>query len=476
MVELPIPPPPRGRGLYCNRTLNLRAIRAIGYDMDYTLVHYRVETWERRAYEFVRSKLGALGWPVSDLEFDPTFVIRGLVLDLQLGNIVKANRFGYVKQGYHGTRALELDDLRQTYARTIVDLSEPRWLFLNTLFSLSEASLYLQLVDRLDAHALPEVLGYTDLYRRVKASLDEAHMEGELKAEVLADPDSYVEQDGDTALALLDQKHAGKKLLLITNSEWSYAQPLMSHCFDRWLPAGTTWRDLFDVVIIAARKPEFFSTRSPLLEVVDDAGLLRPTNALSHGGVYFGGCARQVEDFLGLSGDQILYVGDHIYGDVHVSKSLLRWRTALVVRELEQEVAALDAFAAEQVTLDALMAEKEALERERAVLRTLQLRRSRGYGPRDGVRDAVLAARMDKLRAALLALDERISPFARRAGQLGNARWGLLLRAGNDKSHLARQIERRADVYTSRVSNFLFETPQAFLRSTRGSLPHDPGR
>ena len=30
--------PPRSREVFCNRTLNLRAIRAIGYDMDYTLV------------------------------------------------------------------------------------------------------------------------------------------------------------------------------------------------------------------------------------------------------------------------------------------------------------------------------------------------------------------------------------------------------------------------------------------------------
>jgi len=37
------PAPPRERSIFCNRTLNLRRIRAIGYDMDYTLVHYRVE-------------------------------------------------------------------------------------------------------------------------------------------------------------------------------------------------------------------------------------------------------------------------------------------------------------------------------------------------------------------------------------------------------------------------------------------------
>ena len=43
-MSLVFPPPPdRTRQIFCNRTLNLRAIKAIGYDMDYTLIHYRVD-------------------------------------------------------------------------------------------------------------------------------------------------------------------------------------------------------------------------------------------------------------------------------------------------------------------------------------------------------------------------------------------------------------------------------------------------
>src|SRR6185437_2361287 len=80
---------PRERGLFCNRTLNLRSIRAIGYDMDYTLIHYVTEAWERVAYEHLRAKLLAVGWPVEGLAFDSGSVIRGLCLDRELGNIVK---------------------------------------------------------------------------------------------------------------------------------------------------------------------------------------------------------------------------------------------------------------------------------------------------------------------------------------------------------------------------------------------------
>ena len=173
MPEVNLERPPAERRIYCNRTLNMRAIRAIGYDMDYTLVHYHIEEWERAAYHHVKDKLLSLGWPIADLAFDPQLVIRGLVIDLEHGNLLKANRFGYVKRAFHGTTPMEFEDQRQSYGRTLVDLEEDRWVFLNTLFSLSEACIYAQLVDLLDAGAIEGAIGYGDLHRIVRASIDE---------------------------------------------------------------------------------------------------------------------------------------------------------------------------------------------------------------------------------------------------------------------------------------------------------------
>ena len=451
----------------------LEAIRAIGYDMDYTLVHYRTEEWERRAYEYMQGKLADQGWPVADLRFDPELMIRGLVLDLELGNVLKANRFGYVKRAYHGTRQLDFEAQRAAYARTIVDLAEPRYVFLNTLFTLSEGCMYAQMVDLLDERKLPEVLSYGRLYERVRTSIDEAHVEGQLKAEILADPDRFVEPDPEAPLALLDQLKAGKKLLLITNSEWSYTSALMAYAFDRFLPKGTRWRDLFDLVIVSARKPAFFERKSPIFEVVEDSGLLRPVRALKEGGVFLGGYAGLVEEQIGVSGDQILYVGDHLYADVHVSKNVLRWRTALILRELEAELGALEAFRPQQDRLVRLMEQKERIEFAYCQVRVLLQRKRAGYGPTPRSAQK-LEHQAGELRAGIAALDEEIAPLAEAAGALSNPRWGLLMRAGNDKSHLARQVERYADIYMSRVSNFLAQTPYVYLRSPRGSLPHDP--
>ncbi|MBT8166141.1 MAG: HAD-IG family 5'-nucleotidase, partial [Acidimicrobiia bacterium] len=145
------------RGIFTNRTLNLRSIKAIGYDMDYTLIHYRTDDLEKRAYEITRERLSRRDWPVDDLVFDPSSVVRGLAVDLELGNLVKATRFGYVIRASHGTRMLSYEEVRKAYAGTLIDLSESRYEFMNTLYSLSEGNLFAQLVDRYDAGLLPGV-------------------------------------------------------------------------------------------------------------------------------------------------------------------------------------------------------------------------------------------------------------------------------------------------------------------------------
>lgn len=467
---------PRPRRIYTNRTLNLRNVKAVGFDMDYTLIHYDMEEWERLAYGYALRSLADEGWEVEGLEFDPSMATRGLVLDIELGNLLKANRFGFIKQACHGTTPLEYDEIRQTYARSMVDLAEPRWVFLNTLFSISEANLYLQLVDKADARGLPEdISDFGALYRKVRATLDAAHLEGSLKRDILADPERYVTLDEECVLTLRDFRAAGKKVLLITNSEWTYTRGIMTYAFDRFLPAGQTWRDLFDVVIVDARKPSFFTQRNPLYEVATEEGLLRPVPPRVEPGKYYsGGDARVVEEWLGVNGEEVLYVGDHIFSDVHVSKNLQRWRTALVLRELEEEVVAIEEHDASRSRLRELMTAKEALEEEESQLRVQRLRLEQGYGPEPDLDRAELERRLSEVRSEMEAVDVDIRPLAEEAARQSHPRWGPLLRTGNDKSHLARQVERYADVYTSRVANFGRHGPYAYLRSARGSLPHDP--
>jgi HAD superfamily 5'-nucleotidase-like hydrolase len=469
MAAIALPPLPRR--VFCNRTLNLRSIQVVGCDMDYTLVHYDSQRWEHSAYEYMKRAFVARGWPVSDLEFAPELVSLGLIMDLERGNLVKANRFGHVRNACHGTTMLGFEDWREAYGTAPIDLAESRWQFMNTLFSLSEACLYVQLVDRLDQGRLEAGLSYRALYAQVKTVLDATHLEGALKAEILADPGRYVILDEELPSALLELRAAGKKLLLITNSEWFYTQSMMSYAFDRFLPSGT-WRDLFEIVIVQARKPEFFSRSSAVFRLVDEQNRYTPhLGPLKSGDVYLGGDARLVESSLGVEPDHTLYIGDHIFADVHVSKDLLRWRTALVVRELETELEELAAFRTGQTQLDAAMTKKGLLEHQLSTLRLAHLRNTKNPPP--GFDPERSNGEIRALRARLVELDQRIAPLAKQSNELLSPRWGPLMRVGNDKSHLARQIERYADVYMSRVSNLLAYTPFAYLRAPRVNLPHE---
>lgn len=467
--------PPPARRVFCNRTLNMRSIQAVGFDMDYTLVHYDEHAWEARAYAHVQRRLLERGCPVGELRFDPGLFARGLIVDLELGNIVKANRFGWVTRAAHGTALLPHELQRRQYSQVWVDLSDNRWVFLNTLFSLSEACIYAQLVELRDAGRLPWPLDYRQLYELVSDAMNAAHLEGELKAEIIADPDRYVVADPDLPQTLLDLQQAGKRLFLATNSEWHYTQAMMAYTFDRHLRGGR-WRDLFELVVVQARKPAFFDGNSPFEEVVDDVGNTRAlAGGLVAGRCYRGGNAQQLQDWLGCGGESILYVGDHVYADVHVSSQIRRWRTALILRELEDEVEAERCFAQDQQQLDLLMQQKDRLDREQALLRLALQRLECGAPlPSQLSGDAKsFQERLRAVRAAGEALEQKIGPLAQRAGELGHSRWGPLLRAGNDKSRLARQIERHADIYTSRVANLQHLTPFGYLRAVRGSLPHD---
>ena len=259
------------RAVFCSRSLDLSKTKVVGYDMDYTLVNYFESVWEARAYFHAKQVLREKGFPVDDLEFESDLVCRGLVvrksrashagatlarapfsshshprgtqIDQELGNLIKVDRFGYVRRAMHGQMRLSTAAVQEIYGRTVVDLREDRYSFLNTLFSCSEGCLYAQLVEKLDDGRLARdasepfdadrVNDYRKLFHAVSKALFRAHVGGELKKEVMADPARFVRLDEDLAQTLLDQRDAGKALVLITNSDWTYTNAMLSYIIDR---------------------------------------------------------------------------------------------------------------------------------------------------------------------------------------------------------------------------------------------------
>ena len=53
-----------------------------------------------------------------------------------------------------------------------------------------------------------------------------------------------------------------------------------------------------------------------------------------------------------------------------------------------------------------------------------------------------------------------------------NGWWGLLFKEGNENNRFGEQVEQYACLYTSRVSNFLFVSPNRYFRAPHGTMPH----
>ncbi|KAH8499789.1 hypothetical protein H0E87_015144, partial [Populus deltoides] len=273
---------------------------------------------------------------------------------------------------------------------------------------------------------------------------------------------------------------AGKKLLLITNSDYHYTNKMMKHSFNRFLPNDMGWRDLFDMVIISARKPEFFQMSHPLYEVVTGEGLMRPCFKARKGGLYSGGSAQMVENSLDIHGDEILYVGDHIYTDIDLKNCIetIMKGAKSSFSGVEPQYSALIHSRDHRATLIELINQKEVVGDLFNQLRLALQRRNTGRPAQTlaatNMDDQELTESMQKLLIVMQRLDEKIAPMLEADGELFSERWGFLSRAGLwDKSHLMRQIEKYADIYTSRVSNFLHYTPFMYFRSQEQTLAHD---
>ena len=328
--------------VFVNRTLNMKKIKYIGLDMDHTLIRYHTKHFETLVYELIVKQLIVnKQYPstISRLHFNFEDAIRGLVVDSQHGNILKLSRYGAIRQSYHGTKPIDFVEQKKIYRSTYVDLGAPNYMAIDTSFSIAFCVLYGQLVDLKDGSP-NDFPSYDIMALDVLNAVDTVHANGSLKGQISQNLSHYVIQEQAVVDGLQQYIRHKKKIFILTNSEYSYTQLLLDYAINPFLKPGQTWRDLFEYVITLANKPRFFYDNLKFLLINPDTGTMTNTFGSINPGVYQGGNAKQFTNDLELAGDEILYIGDHIYGDILRLKKDCNWRTALVVEELGNEVAA----------------------------------------------------------------------------------------------------------------------------------------
>ncbi len=452
--------------VYVNRTLNLKKIKYIGLDMDHTLVRYNTENFERLSHTTIIDKLvNKKGYPeiVKKFTFDFNFALRGLVIDRQRGNLLKLNRYTAIRNSFHGLKPLDYKIHRKMYHSTYIDLSKSDYLAVDTSFSYSLAHAYSQLVDLKDSDPTLKLPEYSIIADDVLDALDEAHRDGSLKDAVRKNVEHYIIKDENVIRALEKYKKHGKKIFIVTNSEFHYSKLLLDYAVNPFLKDHKSWVDLFEFVVTFAQKPKFFYEDARFLRVNPEDGTMTNVEGKLTPGVYQGGNAKKFTSTLDLEGDDILYIGDHIYGDILRLKKDCNWRTAMIIEELEHEIKQNRTAEPLMEEIDSLMKQKEPLEDHLTDLMTQKYERL----------TKVDETKIDQLQKGIGDFDTQISQLIKKQQALYNPNWGQLMRAGNEESYFAYQMERYACVYMSKVQDLFDLSPRTYFRAPRRPLSHE---
>ncbi len=454
--------------VFVNRTLNLKKINYIGLDMDHTLVRYNSHNFEALAHKIMLKKLVSdLNYPeaISNLKFEYDRAIRGLVIDKTLGNVLKLNRFAAIRVSYHGLKAIDYRVQRKLYNSRYIDLGDSKFDTVDTTFSIAFAGLFAQLVDLKDHHGQTELPSYDRIAADLAFVLDKAHRDGSLKNEVAHNLEQFIVKEKDMVEGLERYKKHGKKIFILTNSDFFYSKLLLDYAITPFLKEHESWQDLFEFVITSAQKPRFFFDKIKFLKINPADGSMTNQELPITKGVYQGGCASIFTDDLGVNPDEILYIGDHMYGDIVRLKKDCAWRTALVVEELQDEVEQLKVAAPSTSQINELMAKKIPLEIKVDDLISKKIETGKDTHQED----------IAQMLQAISEIDKKISTLILSQQKLFNPHWGEVMRVGNEESFLAYQIERYACIYMSKLADLTALSPRTYFRSFRRPLAHEFG-
>ena len=451
--------------IFVNRTLNMKKIKAIGFDMDYTIVRYKTEAFEKFTHQETLKKLvSEKNYPkeILNLVFDFHRVIQGLVIDKKKGNFLKVSRFGKVKSSYHGLTPIDFKEQQKMYGDGVIDLSDKHIQSLDTNFSVSNGVLYSQLVElkKINSDAYPD---FETLALEIKEALDLCHSDGTLKNYVRSHLEEFIIQDPEVVALFERYKRYGKKLLVITNSDYNYTKLLLDYTINPFLKEHKTWAELFEVTITSSSKPRFFTIQSPFLSINPENGSMTNAEGPITKGIYQGGFAGKLQRDLGFEGDEILYLGDHIYGDVVSIKKTFNWRTALVVEPLTEEIEAIKKCAPMQIEIDKLMFIKESLELK---INDLDIKKNE-------LHENISKDELNQLFIEIDKINSTISDLLEQHKKYFNPYWGEMMRAGLEESRFADQVEKYACIYMTKVSDLISYSPRTYFRPFRRILPHE---
>ncbi|XP_059615128.1 cytosolic purine 5'-nucleotidase isoform X1 [Phlebotomus argentipes] len=453
--------------IFVNRSLHLENIKFYGFDMDYTLAEYKSPQYEQLGFDLVKERLVNMGYPdeIQQFEYDPSFPIRGLWFDTLYGNLLKVDAYGNILVCVHGFEFLKHSQVYDFYPNKFLKLDESRVYVLNTLFNLPETYLLACLVDfftnskeytreKNGVRCGQLFMSFKSIFQDVRGAVDWVHIQGDLKSRTIENLEYYVKKDPRLPMVLSRIRESGSKVFLLTNSDFKFTDNIMTYLFDfphgaKMDEAHRNWRTYFDLIVVDAGKPLFFGEGTILRQVDTSTGALRVgkhMGPLQIEHVYSGGSCDVFTSLMGAKGKDVLYIGDHIFGDILKSKKIRGWRTFLIVPELVQEL---------HVWTDKCQLFAE--------LQQLDIMLGDMYKNMDS--SAKEKPDISKVRASIRDVTHKMD--------LAYGMMGSLFRSGSRQTFFSSQVVRYADLYAASFLNLIYYPFSYMFRAPAMLLPHE---
>ncbi|KAF4528459.1 hypothetical protein B566_EDAN015861 [Ephemera danica] len=315
-----------------------------------------------------------------------------------------------------------------------------KMLQLADLFSVPEMCLMCNVAEYFESHSIdyhPEIL-----YRDVKNAIQSAHP---VMHKVVADNvPEYLESNENITKYFECLVSHGKKLFLVTNSPYHFVDKGMKYI------VGKNWRDFFDVVIVQARKPKFFTDESRPIRLYDNESqtqLWDRVTRLEKGQIYYEGTVKQLQEMTGWCGQQVLYFGDHPYSDLADVTLQHGWRTGAIISELAHEIDTLN---------------EEQFKRNVNWLQMLTQLIEESQDQESSEAQQVLQEWM-----------EEREQLCQKTKCVFNKQFGSVFRTYQNPSYFSRRLFRFADIYTSNIGNLLHYPVWHTFYPRRGVMPHE---
>lgn len=340
-----------------SETFRLSDYDCVGFDLDNTLCEYRIGPMVQMIYDVLTDYLinkcnysaKCLRQPI---DFD--FFQRGLILDVEKGNILKINGSGKILRAAHGTKFMSdeeivsvygpsktwsvtnifVENFLETWNGPVSDKIRP----LLDFFDIPVSLVFGRCVDGIDEFCRPETYnvwpdvmkGLIYMYSRENFSANT----GEYFSYLKSTPSLYYNKCPDYVLDWLRELKKSKKVFLVSGSHVDYAN------FTATQSLGANWKELFDISIFYARKPGFFTSDRPFYNT--DSQMLNEcgnVDNINFGNVYSQGNWNQLHNLFkketGKSNPKCLYVGDNILQDVVAPSRFSGLDTIAIVEEMK---------------------------------------------------------------------------------------------------------------------------------------------